>query len=67
MKFGRFYNEFGGFRIRDIIAIWIDDFPVFVIRKYQDNHSATACISYSLAVLGFSWLLTFGDKTTEGN
>jgi hypothetical protein len=57
-KFGRFYNEFGGMEIRDFFSFFIADFPIFVVRRYQNNHSSLdekLTRSYYIAILGFSF------------
>jgi len=53
-RFGKFYNEFGGFQIEDFFSFWICDFPVFAFRRYRDNHSDKDFTSYYISLIGIT-------------
>lgn len=63
--FGRHYNEYGGTQIYEYFSFWIFDFPVFVVRKEQDNHGMRGWRCWDIGMLGFTFWFTKEDETDE--
>ena len=56
--FGSWYNEYHGhIRIHDYISIMVNQFPIFVIRRYDNPHSKNEDMDRSvhMGILGFSF------------
>lgn len=52
----RWYNEFhSGIRIHDYFCLMIDQFPILVIRKYDNPHSNLDWKNYSVGFLGMTF------------
>jgi len=54
-KFGCYYNEIGGFQTKDLFSFFIFDFPIVVVRKYQNNHHKSGLSRYYISLLGLTW------------
>ena len=55
ISIGRSDNEFhSGIRWKEIISLWIMDFPILAFRIYDDPHSEDEWKSYSLGICGLS-------------
>lgn len=60
IKFGKWYNEYGGFEIHDYFSLMVNQFPIFVIRKYKNNHSEYEYgFSLSIGIFGFTVIKRF--------
>ena len=52
----KWYNEYHtGIRIHDYFSLMINQFPVVVIRKYDQPHSESRWVNYSIGILGFTF------------
>lgn len=57
----RWYNEYDGhIRIHDYFSIMIDQFPVLVVRRYDNPHSKRNDMDRSLwlGIIGFTFKLS---------
>ena len=51
----RWYNEYKQpIRIHDYFSLMIDQFPIFVIRKYDDPHTESLKKSICIGIFGFT-------------
>jgi len=51
----RWYNEYKQpIRIHDYFSLMIDQFPIFVIRKYDDPHTESLKRSICIGIFGFT-------------
>ena len=58
----RWYNEYhSDIRIHDYFSLMIDQFPILVVRRYDDPHSKSNWVTYSVGILGF----TFNKKVKD--
>ncbi len=65
---GRWYSEFqSGIRIKDYFSFSILDYPILVIRKWDNPHSETPWKSYGVGIFGitFSWSMYIESETED--
>lgn len=54
-NFGKWYNEYKTpIRIHDYFSLMIDQFPILVVRKYDDPHFEETKPSLWLGLFGFT-------------
>ncbi len=52
----KWYNEYkSGIRIHDYFSIMINQFPILVVRKYDDPHDSVDWINYSVGLIGLTF------------
>jgi len=54
-KFGKWYNEYDHIQIHDYVSFIINQFPIFVIRRYLFCHSVDYHRIYDIAILGLTF------------
>ena len=52
-KFGKIFTEFHGDQVEDKFSVYVLDFPVVMVRKYQWNHTPGSGHSWCVGLLGF--------------
>ena len=58
VQFGSWYNEYkGNVRIHDYFSLMLHQFPILVIRKYDNPHSEKSDMDMNvwLGILGFTF------------
>lgn len=69
LKLGRIFTEFHGDQVKDKFSVYVMDFPVIMIRKYQWNHTPGAGHSWVVGLLGFTvgWHVPEREVEEMGN
>lgn len=52
---GQWYNEHhSGIRIHDYFSLMVNQFPILVVRRYDDPQSSIDLMNYIIGIFGFT-------------